>query len=111
MSPGQYAEHVVIDNKVITLGSEFLLSGNRAVIDTTIIQVDPTSAGITIAPGAAGTSIVGLTILERREHDGTEANDEEAGDEPEGDGEPGCGVLQSHFAPQTMGDWAVGSRQ
>ena len=62
VSPGQYAEHVVIDNKVITLGSEFLLTGDRAVIDTTIIQVDPTSAGITVEPGASGTAIVGITI-------------------------------------------------
>lgn len=62
VSPGQYAEHVVIDNKAITLGSEFLLSGDRAVIDTTIIQVDPTSAGITIGPGGAGSAVVGLTI-------------------------------------------------
>ena len=62
VSPGQYAEHVVINNKVITLASEFLLTGDRAVIDTTVIQVDPTSAGITIAPGGSGSSIVGLTI-------------------------------------------------
>src|SRR4029079_15505021 len=60
VSPGQYAEHVVIDNKAITLGSEFVLTGDRSVIDTTIIQVDPTSAGVTVAPGGSGASIVGL---------------------------------------------------
>src|SRR4029079_5980697 len=62
VSPGQYAEHVVIDNKAITLGSVFVLTGDRSVIDTTHIPATPASAGITVAPGGSGSSIVGLTI-------------------------------------------------
>jgi hypothetical protein len=62
VQPNVYREHLILDSKEITLASNFLLSGNRIFIDSTIIDGDSSGTVITMYSCGAGMLLTGFTI-------------------------------------------------
>ncbi|MBM3329160.1 MAG: T9SS type A sorting domain-containing protein [Calditrichaeota bacterium] len=61
--PGTYRENVRIEDKRIALGSRILTTGNRAYIDSTVIDGARRAEGVSIrGRGTAGTIASGFTI-------------------------------------------------